>query len=154
MNIYEVFDKLNINYGMISHKAVFTVEEAKFIEDRIDGIGCKNLFLTDKKNNYFLFILREDKRADIKKISKIVGASNLSFANSDDLFKILGLKPGSVTPLGIINDKDCLVKVLIDKDLANKKILVHPNVNTKTVSIECSDLIKFIEYFNHKYIFI
>ena len=154
MNIYDVFRKLDINYKEVSHKAVFTVEEAKFIEESIEGVGCKNLFLTDKKNHYFLLVLEENKRADIKSIAKIAWVSSLSFASDDALFKILGVRPGSVTPLGIINDRECLVNLFIDRNLCNKKILVHPNVNTKTVSIECSDLIKFIDYLNHKYIFI
>lgn len=154
MNIYDIFKKLDINYKEVSHKAVFTVYEAKFIEESIEGVGCKNLFLTDKKNHYFLLVLEENKRADIKSIAKIAGVSSLSFASDDALFKILGVRPGSVTPLGIINDRECLVNLFIDRNLCNKKILVHPNVNTKTVSIECSDLIKFIDYLNHKYIFI
>lgn len=154
MNIYDVFKKLDINYKEVSHKAVFTVEEAKFIKESIEGVGCKNLFLTDKKNHYFLLVLEENKRADIKSIAKIAGVSSLSFASDDALFKILGVRPGSVTPLGIIHDRECLVNLFIDRNLCNKKILVHPNVNTKTVSIECSDLIKFIDYLNHNYIFI
>lgn len=154
MNIYDVFKKLDINYKEVSHKAVFTVEEAKFIKESIEGVGCKNLFLTDKKNHYFLLVLEENKRADIKSIAKIAGVSSLSFASDDALFKILGVRPGSVTPLGIINDREYLVNLFIDRNLCNKKILVHPNVNTKTVSIECSDLIKFIDYLNHNYIFI
>lgn len=154
MNIYDVFKKLDINYKEVSHKAVFTVEEAKFIKESIEGVGCKNLFLTDKKNHYFLLVLEENKRANIKSIAKIAGVSSLSFASDDALFKILGVRPGSVTPLGIINDRECLVNLFIDRNLCNKKILVHPNVNTKTVSIECGDLIKFIDYLNHKYIFI
>lgn len=72
----------------------------------------------------------------------------------EELNEILKLTKGSVTPLGIINDKDNLVTILLDKDLIDKRILVHPNVNTKTISLEYKDLIKIIEYANHNYIII
>ena len=67
MNLYDIFDKLNISYDEIEHEAVYTVEEANKIESMIDGIGCKNLFLTDKKGCYYLYVLKDDKRADLKK---------------------------------------------------------------------------------------
>lgn len=151
MNLYEVLDKLNIIYEEVSHEKVMTVEEAKNIENMIEGIGSKNLFLTDKKN-YYLVILEENKRADIKELMNVIGCSRLSFASSNRLKEILDLEEGSVTPFGIINDKDNKVMLLIDKDLKDNKLLFHPNTNTKTISVSYDDLIKFIEYQNHKYI--
>ena len=151
MNLYEVLDKLNIIYEEVSHEKVMTVEEAKNIENMIEGIGSKNLFLTDKKN-YYLVILEENKRADIKELMNIIGCSRLSFASSNRLKEILDLEEGSVTPFGIINDKDNKVMLLIDKDLKDNKLLFHPNINTKTMSVSYDDLIKFIEDQNHKYI--
>lgn len=151
MNLYEVLDKLDIVYEEISHEKVMTVDEAKNIENMIEGIGSKNLFLTDKKN-YYLVILEENKRADIKELMNIIGCSRLSFASSSRLKEILDLEEGSVTPFGIINDKDNKVMLLIDKDLKNNKLLFHPNTNTRTISVSYDDLIKFIENQNHKYI--
>ena len=151
MNLYEVLDKLDIVYEEISHEKVMTVDEAKNIENMIEGIGSKNLFLTDKKN-YYLVILEENKRADIKELMNIIGCSRLSFASSNRLKEILDLEEGSVTPFGIINDKDNKVMLLIDKDLKNNKLLFHPNTNTRTISVSYDDLIKFIENQNHKYI--
>lgn len=151
INLYETLDKLDIVYEEISHEKVMTVEEAKHIENMIEGIGSKNLFLTDKKN-YYLVILEENKRADIKELMNIIGCSRLSFASSNRLKEILDLEEGSVTPFGIINDKDNKVMLLIDKDLKNNKLLFHPNTNTKTISVSYDDLIKFIENQNHKYI--
>ena len=87
-----------------------------------------------------------------KEIAKITGASHLSFASKDELEKILLLKQGSVTPLGIINDIENKVILVIEKELKDKKILVHPNTNTKTIAINYNDLIKFIEFRKHKYI--
>ena len=151
INLYETLDKLDIVYEEISHEKVMTVEEAKNIENMIEGIGSKNLFLTDKKN-YYLVILEENKRADIKELMNIIGCSRLSFASSNRLKEILDVEEGSVTPYGIINDKDNKVMLLIDKDLKNNKLLFHPNTNTRTISVSYDDLIKFIENQNHKYI--
>ena len=152
MNIYDVLDKLSISYEEITHDAVETVKEAKEIENMIDGVPVKNLFLTDNENSYYLIMLEAHKRADLKKITRLVNKKHLSFASVNDLKDILKLDPGSVTPLGIINDRDNKVKIVIDKDLAGMKILVHPNVNIKTISINFDDLIMFIKYENHDYI--
>lgn len=154
MDLYEVLDKLNIQYSEIEHEKVYTVQQAQNIKLMIDGIGCKNLFLTDKKGKYTLVILEDNKKANIKDLAKISSTNHLSFASEKELKNILNLEQGSVTPLGIINDTDNKVLILIDKDLENKKLLVHPNINTKTISIDYNDLIKFIDYENHKYILI
>lgn len=151
MNLYEILNKLNIKYDEIEHDAVYTVEEANRIESMIEGIGCKNLFLTDK-NKYFLYVLKDDKRADLKELAKYLNVLRLGFGNEDKLMELLGLTKGSVTPLGIINDKDYEVTIVLDKDLVGCKLLCHPNTNTKTMNIEYDDLIKLIEYTEHKYI--
>lgn len=151
MDLYELLNKLNINYEIVTHKPVYTVEEAMFTKDMINGIGCKNLFLTDKKD-YFLVFMRDDKHISIKDIGALVNKKHLSFAPLTDLENILGVSEGSVTPLGIINDKDKKVTLILEKELINKRVLCHPLENTKTMSIEFNDLIKFIEYLENKYI--
>lgn len=152
-NIYNILKALGINYNEIEHKAVYTIEEAlkEDIPNRIDGVECKNLFVKGKKKYYLVFI-KADKRADLKAIANILNEAKLSFANENELKDILNLNIGSVTPLGIVNDSDNLVTVLIDRELENKKVLVHPNINTKTISIYLSDLVKLIEYVKHKYV--
>lgn len=152
MEILNILNNLNIKYELLSHQAVYTVEEAKQIENMIEGIGCKNLFLKDKHKNYYIFVLEENKRANLKELANYLNISKLSFATAEELKVILNLEPGSVTPLSIINDKENLVTLILDEELNNNKILVHPNTNTKTVSLSFEDLIKFIEYTNHKYI--
>ena len=151
MDLYEVFKKLNIEFKEIEHEAVFTIEQAQGIKNKIDGLGCKNLFLTDKNGKYILIVLSENKKANIKQIEKIVNTSHLSFAKESELKSILQLEHGSVTPFGILNDNDNKVMIVIDKDLKGKKLLFHPNVNTKTISISYDDLIKFIEFEKHNY---
>lgn len=156
MNVYELLKKLGILYDEIEHKAINTVEEAlkEDVPSKINGQECKNLFLKDDKKRYYLVFMDCYKRSDLKKLAKIIGVSKLSFASEEALKEILDLQAGGVTPLGIINDKDNMVEVLIDSDLKNKKVLMHPNVNTKTISINEKDLIKIIEYLNHKYLYI
>lgn len=153
MNVYDILKELNIEYEEIEHKAVYTVEEAmqEDIPSKIEGIECKNLFVKSKTKYYLIFI-KAEKRADLKAIAHLVNEAKLSFASEEELKNILNLTIGSVTPLGLINDKDNLATLLIDKELENKKVLAHPNVNTKTVSMQLGDLIKLVEYIKHQYI--
>lgn len=150
MDIYIVLKELEIKYKEEKHRPVQTIEEAKKLKIDIEGIGTKSLFLKNKKD-YYLIILEEDERLDFKKIYETLKIKHLSFASSAELLKILNLKD-CVTPFGIINDKNNIVTIMIEQKLQNKKLLFHPNESTKTLSIDYNDLIKFIEYENHKYV--
>lgn len=151
--IYDVLEKLNINYDEVAHKAIYTAQEAREenIAKRIDGLECKNLFLKCK-DKYYLVFIKAAKRADLKELAKLVNVNKLTFASVDELNSILKISIGSVTPLGVINDEKLLVKLLIDKDLIDNKLLMHPDTNTKTLSLHYNDLIRFIEYTKHEYI--
>ena len=152
MDIYTILNKLNINYEEVNHKSVCTVQEAinLGISKIITGIECKNLFVKSK-NNYYLIFVKSSKRVNLKELSKLINETRLSFATIEELKEILNLDIGSVTPLSIINDKDNKVTLLLDKELKNEKVLVHSNINTRTLSLYYNDLLKFIEYMNHKY---
>lgn len=152
MEPYKTLQKLNISYKEVEHIPVYTSAEAEFIKELIAGIGVKNLFLKSSKKEYYLVLTPDDKKVDLKALSKLIN-SHLSFASAEELKNILKLEPGSVTPLGLINDIKHEVIVLIDKDLQEKLILVHPLVNTKTISLEMKDLIKLIEYLKNAYLF-
>lgn len=152
MTIEEKLEKLNISYKKIEHKPVYTVDEAKDCKLQIEGIGCKNLFLKDKKGKYYLLLLPDDQRADFKRIEKSLSISHLTFAKEEELNEILHLTKGSVTPLGIMYDTKGLVAVIIEESLLDKKVLVHPNRNTATISISCDDLLRFIKQENHTYL--
>lgn len=154
LDLYDVFKQLNIEFKEIEHQPVYTIEQAQAIKQKIEGVGCKNLFLTDKKGKYVLVVLEENKKANIKQVEKIVGTSHLSFVEISELHNILQLEQGSVTPFGVINDTDNKVILVIDTDLKDKKMLFHPNINTKTISINYDDLLKFIEFEKHQYLFI
>lgn len=153
MDIYELLKKEAIKYEKLEHPAVFTVEQAKFIEAKIAGIGCKNLFLKSDDQRYFLYVLKGDKKADLKALRHKLGCKKIYFANSEELMKYLNLTPGSVTPLGIVNDHGN-VTVLFDHELVNKKLLMHPNVNTATLAIDYQDLLKIIEICQNKYLIV
>lgn len=152
MDIYDLLEHLNIKYEEEEHKKVYTVEEAENLHITLEGIGCKNLFLTDHKHNYYLVLMVDNKRCDLKKLSTGLNVKKLSFASTEKLEEILKLEKGSVTPLGIINDTNCLVKVVLDRDLVAKKLLVHPNRNDRTISIDYFDLIRVIGYTDHEYV--
>lgn len=151
MDIYEFLKKLHISYQMIEHEPVYTIEEAQFIKSKIIGVGCKNLFLTDQKGNYFLVLMTDQKRAHLKEISKQVGVSHLAFASEETLKQILNLSKGSVTPLGIVNDDENKVMILIEKSLQDQVLLLHPNTNCATIALHYKDLLKIIIYTNHRY---
>ena len=152
MIIEDKLKELNIDYEIVEHEAAYTVEEAKEKVPYIERIGCKNLFLKGKKKGYFLYTLPEDKQVNLKELAKVLHVSSFHFASNEDLMNILKLIPGSVTPLGIVNDTENKVTVLLDKELTQNKVLVHPNRNTATISIKYQDLIKFIEKLDHNFI--
>lgn len=145
--VFEILNALNIEYQVINHPAAFTVEDMDNLNLNRFGLGCKNLFLRDAKGKrHFLVVLDKDKTADLKSIQEQLGCTRLGFASEARLFKYLHLHKGEVTPLGIINDRDAIVEVVMDKDLVGKdKLGVHPNDNTATVWISFNDLKRVIE---------
>lgn len=151
-NLEQKLKELEITFKKVEHEAVYTVEEAKEKVPKIDGLGCKNLFLKTKANKYFLYTLPDAKKANLKELSERLGVSRFHFASPESLEEILGVIPGSVTPLAIINDTQDKVTVVLDKELKGKKVLVHPNRNTATISLVYEDLIKFIKSTNHEII--
>lgn len=156
--ILERLKELEIEYKKVDHKAVFTIEEMDELgKDYFDGACiCKNLFLRDQKGKrHFLYVLREDKKANLSELPEKIGSTKLSFASEERLKKYLNVEKGSVTPLALFFDKDKAVEVIIDKDLLKEEVLgVHPGVNTSTVLIKSQDLIKYIEENKNKIIYI
>jgi len=156
MELYNILDELNIDYREKEHKPVLTMDDAIGLDiyDDFPGTNMKNLFLSNHKGKYFLVLIVGEKRADIKAIANGIGQPRLSFAKDEVLEEILGVVSGSVTPLGIINDTENKVTVCIDKDLIGKRLYMHPCTNTKTMTMESEDLIKFIKHLGHEYILI
>ncbi len=140
-------EDLNIDYDYHEHPPVYTVEEARSYCAQIKGAQCKNLFLrNDRGNRHYLIILEDSKRADLKELAARVGEKKLSFASPKRLQKYLGAEPGSVSPFGLINDREKGVIVVLDKELQDEEwINFHPNVNIATLTIGKADFKRFLE---------
>ena len=150
MELYDLLEHLGISYQEVEHAPVWCVEQAQFIKQMISGVGCKSLFLTDR-HRYFLVMLKEEKRVSMKNLAQALHVSHLSMASEEDLKRILGLEPGSVTPLSLFRDTNHLVTVILDKSLENQSLLCHSCVNTKTMSIAYHDLLRWIMFTGHEY---
>jgi len=148
--ILTLFDQQNIPYQLHEHKPFFTCDEAS--ELKISGANTKNLFLKDEKKNFFLVSVAYGKRVNLKELSKpYAKKGRFSFGNEEQLKELLGLTPGSVTPLGLINDTENKVTFLIDKDLLEDvAINCHPLRNDMTVSITPQDFLRFCKVMQHE----
>ena len=144
-------DDLSIGYQLYHHEAVFTVEESNKVDADISGTHCRNLFLRDKKKKNYLLVLQNATDVDMKQLPDAIGSDRLSFGSSDRLWQYLGVRPGSVCPFSIINDTEHNVKILLDKSMMETKIVnYHPLLNTMTIGLTPTDLIKFIESTGHE----
>jgi Ala-tRNA(Pro) deacylase len=137
-------------YEIHEHDAVFTVEESAGLHERIAGAHTKNLFLKNAKDRYWLVTMPHDRRADLKFIGQQTGAGKLSFAKAEHLLRLLGVTPGSVTPLAAINDAGGEVTVVLDASFdAKGTINVHPLRNTATLSLAFGDLVTALARWGH-----
>ena len=135
-----------VNFKITEHKAVYNMNELNSVALPYPEYDAKNLFVRDdKKRGYYLITVKGDKRVDLKEFRKANGLRSLSFASSDDLTEIMGLTPGSVTPLGLLNDAVRKVTLYLDAEFADNIIGVHPNDNTATVWLRTDDLISLIK---------
>ncbi len=146
-DIYRFLDEKGISYEVTEHEAVFNMEELGRIDIPYPEADAKNLFVRDdRKRMYCLITVRGDKRVDLKEFRKQHGTRPLSFASPQELWDMMQLIPGSVTPLGILNDREKRVQVWIDADFLKGSGLigVHPNDNTATVWLKTADLLGVI----------
>jgi Ala-tRNA(Pro) deacylase len=148
----ELLKKLNIAFELYEHEAVFTNIDSGKVAIAQVAENAKNLFLrAEKTHQFYLLTIDHGKKADLKAFAKTVGEKGFSFGKPEELLEHLKLTPGSVSPLGLMNDAGCHVKYYIDEDLLKKgKIYVHPNINTATVGITAEDLIKFLRHTGHE----
>ncbi len=151
--VYKVFNELNITFVVHEHPPVYTVEEAQRYASQIEGMHCKNLFLRNKKGSqHYLLTSKHDRSIKLDYVAKSLGEKHLSFASEERLFRYLGVKTGSVSPLALINDKDLGTILLIDNSFQSKpKLNFHPNVNDKTVTISFEDFMKFINHCGNRF---
>jgi Ala-tRNA(Pro) deacylase len=130
---------------------VFTVAESRAIKEAIPGGHSKNLFLKDKKGRLFLVVAEAETRIDLKRLHEPLGASGrLSFGSAELLGEVLGVEPGSVTPFGLVNDRERRVSLVLDEALMRyEPVNFHPLVNSATIGVSRADLLRFLEATGH-----
>jgi Ala-tRNA(Pro) deacylase len=134
-----------IPHTLFHHPAVFTVAESEAIDAKIPGFHTRNMFLKDKKDTMFLVTLGAHDKIDLKKLEGVLGCGRLSFGSPERLMKYLGVTPGSVTPLAILNDTACAVTQILDERMMRQEVInMHPLINTMTVSLTPKDLLTVI----------
>jgi Ala-tRNA(Pro) deacylase len=150
-DLFARLDALGIETRTHDHPPLFTVEDSKRLRGDLPGGHCKNLFLKDKRGDLFLAVVLEDRRIDLKRLSRRIGARNLSFARSELLEEVLGLTPGGVTPFAAINDAAGRVRILLDRAMLDRAPLnYHPLTNDRTTAIAPGDLVRFLEATGHR----
>jgi Ala-tRNA(Pro) deacylase len=150
--LFAFLKELGIEVSTVSHPPLFTVADSQALRGEIPGGHTKNLFLKDKKANFFLVTLDEDAEVDLKQIHHVIGAaSRVSFGKPEALMELLGVIPGAVTAFGLINDKSGTVNFVIDSALLeNETINAHPLTNEATTSIAAQDLLRFARATGHE----
>lgn len=151
MTIYEVLAELGIDYTRYDHEPVHTCEAALAAVPDPSSVQTKNLFLRDKPGRrHFLLVTTCEKAVDIKKFAEAIGAGHLSFGSAERMQKHLGLTPGSVTVLGLINDPSHNVELYVDADVWSRdRWNCHPLINTATLVIAKPDIEKFLAHTGH-----
>ena len=143
-------DALGIAHDTHAHAPVFTVEHARRHRPPGDGLHTKNLFVRNKKGRMWLVTLEAERPVDLKALARTLEAGNLSFASPERLRRHLGVEPGSVTPLAVMNDVAGDVTVVLDAELAASPVLwVHPLTNDRTTRLSGADLVRFLEATGH-----
>jgi len=154
--VYDCLESLGIQYEYLEHPPAPTIEIAKEYWKDLEAVHCKNLFFRNHKGNrHYLVVFNCDQNLAIRDLEQRLKQGKLSFASEKRMEKYLGLKPGSVSPFGLINDKENHVHVFFDKNLLNAdRISFHPNENTASLTIGQSDFRKYIENVGNSYEFI
>ncbi|MGQ9620299.1 MAG: prolyl-tRNA synthetase associated domain-containing protein [Bacteroidales bacterium] len=154
--LYELLDKLSVNFEYHEHPPVATIEDAARYWKNIESGKCKNIFFRNHKGDrHYLVILEHLRQLDIHDIEKRLKQGKLTFASDKRLRKYLGVEPGSVSPFGLVNDELHHVHVFIDEKLDEyEKLAFHPNDNRATLVISKADLLMFINYLGNTWEFI
>jgi Ala-tRNA(Pro) deacylase len=151
MDICQYLCDHGITYERYDHEPVFTCEQADRLHIPQGSAKTKNLFLRDRKGRrHILVTVGAAKSVDIRAMESILDAKSLSFASPERLERYLGLTPGAVTVLGVVNDPQGLVEVVVDKDLlAYPAMQCHPNTNSSTLVIPLDDVMRFLQITGH-----
>lgn len=155
--VYELLDRLGIAYEYVDHPPAMTMEDCLEIDRILDAVICKNLFLCNRQQTqFYLLMLREDKRFRTAEVSKEIGSARLSFGPKEYMERFLDLSPGSVSVLGLMNDSGSRVQLLMDEDILRGEFFgCHPCVNTTSLRLRVSDLTdRILKEFGHEPILI
>ena len=143
---YDFLDKLGVEFQRIDHEAAMTMEACAAVDEALGATICKNLLLCNRQcTDFYLLMLPGDKQFKTSVLSKQIGSSRLSFASGEYMEAFLDITPGSLSVLGLMNDKENRVRLLIDEDvLAGEFIGCHPCINTSSLRLRTKDLMEKI----------
>jgi Ala-tRNA(Pro) deacylase len=140
--IFELLSRLGIGYEKLEHSPIITMKEGSEIAYKLGSTSCKNLFLCNKRQEYFMLMLPADKKLSAKNVARQIGSPHLSFASAEDMERLLHTYPGAVSVLSLIYDKEKRVQLLIDKGLMNVTYIgCHPCTNTCSLKIKMEDIL-------------
>ncbi|MFL5176655.1 MAG: prolyl-tRNA synthetase associated domain-containing protein [Microvirga sp.] len=150
-DLFSLLERLGVETRTYEHVPVFTVAQSQAIKQEIPGRHSKNLFLKDKKGRLFLVVAEAATRIDLKRLHEAIGASGrLSFGSAEQLRQVLGVEPGSVTPFGLVNDRERRVTLVLDEALMRADpVNFHPLVNSATTGLSRAGLLKFFAATGH-----
>lgn len=152
MRVYDLLDHLGITYVRVDHEHAETMEACSAIDTALDVLMCKNLFLCNRqKTNFYLLMMPGDKPFKTKELSSQIGSARLSFASAEDMEKYLDIRPGAVSVMGLMNDHDNQVQLLVDEDVLKGEYLgCHPCVNTSSLKVKTKDVFTtYLEAVHH-----
>lgn len=152
VRVYDLLDSLGIEYFRTDHEHADTMEACNRIDSVLDVVICKNLFLCNRqKTDFYLLMMPGDKPFKTKELSSQINSARLSFASPDAMLEYLDIKPGAVSVMGLMNDKENHVKLLVDEDvLKDEYVGCHPCVNTSSLKLKTEDVFgKYLKAVNH-----
>jgi len=151
---YDFLDSLGIGYQRTDHERADNMEACNKIDAVLGVIICKNLFLCNRqKTNYYLLMMPGDKKFKTKELSRQINSARLSFADAEDMLKYLDIEPGAVSIMGLMNDRDKAVQLLIDEDVLKDEYLgCHPCVCTSSLKLKTEEVLeKYLPATGHDY---
>lgn len=150
-DLFCILGELGIEYHLYHHQPLYTVADGIEIERNIPGGHCRNLFVRDRKETMFLVTALNETLIDLKKLGTALNAGRLSFGSPERLMRTLGVKPGSVCPFAILNDRDHQVRIVLDAEMMKKPLVnYHPLLNTMTIGVTPADLMIFLRFTGHE----
>ncbi len=142
-----IFAELGLSPRVVEHPPLRTVADAHEHWDHLPGLGVKNLFLKDAGSQFWLVVLPAEVSVDTRKLAEVIGSKRISFGSADALIRILGVEPGAVTPLAMVNDTGRQIRLVLHAGVQTAEaVLVHPLVNTATVLLPPGDLLRFLAH--------